>query len=63
MAGRAADIVVQGVEPEIVHDTALRLVKEGPVKITGLGKYPRFTNVDVRPGGRLARWAGSRTGS
>jgi uncharacterized protein YcbK (DUF882 family) len=61
MQGRAADITVKGVEQKVVHETALRLYKEGKLKIGGLGDYPdRFTHIDVRPSKRLMRWVGSR---
>jgi uncharacterized protein YcbK (DUF882 family) len=60
MQGRAADITVAGVTPKRVHDTLLRLHQEGRIRIGGLGSYPGFTHVDVRPGTRLARWTGSR---
>jgi uncharacterized protein YcbK (DUF882 family) len=61
MAGRAADIVVAGVEAGRVHDTALRLNREGRLLIGGLGRYAGFTHLDVRPGATLARWRGART--
>jgi uncharacterized protein YcbK (DUF882 family) len=60
MAGRAADITVAGVAPAVVHATALALYQEGALEIGGLGRYPGFTHVDVRPGKRLVRWTGSR---
>lgn len=64
--GRAADLVVDGVDAGAVHDTAFRLAKAGRMRIGGLGKYPSFTHVDVRnvqagkalP--RLVRWTGGR---
>lgn len=59
--GRAADIVIPGVEAEWVHDTVLDLVKAGKMRIGGLGHYPRFVHIDVRSSKRLVRWTGSRT--
>jgi uncharacterized protein YcbK (DUF882 family) len=59
--GRAADIRIKGVSPGQVHDAVLRLYNEGKLNIGGLGAYPTFTHVDVRPADRLARWGGSRT--
>lgn len=60
MEGRAADITVKDVDAKTVHDTALRLYREGKLKIGGLGEYPGFCHLDVRPSKKLARWRGSR---
>ncbi len=49
MKGSAADIVVSGVSPEQVATKAEAL------KFPGVGRYPSFTHVDVRPDGP-ARW-------
>jgi uncharacterized protein YcbK (DUF882 family) len=46
--GRAADIVVEGTPPDIVHELAEQL------GAGGLGKYDSFTHVDSRVG--RARW-------
>ena len=54
--GRAADIQVHGVAPQVVHDTLLRLVGAKRIAIGGLGIYDTFVHVDVRPGGGLSRW-------
>lgn len=59
--GRAADFTVQRRSPSKVHDEVLALYNAGELRIGGLGAYPRFTHVDVREIGRLARWGGSRT--
>lgn len=48
MYGRAADIVVDGVEPEKVADLAVRL------GAGGVGRYSHFTHVDTRSS--IARW-------
>jgi uncharacterized protein YcbK (DUF882 family) len=58
--GRAADFVVEGVLPSIVQTRVLSLCKGGFIRIGGLGNYPGFTHIDVRPGTRLVRWSGSR---
>lgn len=58
--GRAADIQVMGCLPAEVHDAALLLHRMGKIRLGGLGRYPGFTHVDIRPGG-LVRWDGSRT--
>lgn len=61
MAGYAADIQVAGTTAEQVHATALRLHKEGAIRLGGLGSYPSFTHLDLRPGA-LVRWSGTRSG-
>lgn len=61
--GRAADVVADGASAAHVHATALRLYREGKLTVGGLGSYPSFTHLDVRPTsvrGALARWSGSR---
>ena len=54
LLGKAADIVVEGVSPDDVADTIERLVKEGKMRIGGLGRYKNFTHVDIRE--NKARW-------
>lgn len=54
--GTAADIAISGVSASKVHDTILRLHREGIVKLGGLGRYKTHTHVDIRPG-RLRRWS------
>jgi uncharacterized protein YcbK (DUF882 family) len=62
--GRACDIRVAGVSADRVHDTVLRLSREGRIpQIRGLGRYPTFTHLDTRPSKTLARWRGGRTGN
>lgn len=61
--GRAADIRVPGIAPEAVHEVALVLHEHGTIRLGGLGLYPSWCHVDIRPGKRLARWTGSRSGS
>ncbi len=74
MAGRAADIQVKDTSPYLVHAKILKLFHDERIIIGGLGLYPGFVHVDVRPpvgssheaaqpGQRLARWNGSRTDS
>jgi uncharacterized protein YcbK (DUF882 family) len=65
--GRAADIHVPGVSPDVVYGRLLALHRMG-VRVAGgdvftlggLGSYPTFTHVDLRPGS-LVRWTGSRS--
>jgi uncharacterized protein YcbK (DUF882 family) len=66
MEGRAADITVADVEPTAVHAALLDLADQGRIEIGGLGLYPSWVHVDVRPrpsDGHLARWTGSGVGS
>lgn len=54
---RAADVVVDGVSPEKVHATILKLIRLGGMKKGGVGLYPgRFVHYDTR--GHNARWRG-----
>lgn len=57
--GLAADITVPGVAPDVVHALVLKLREGNVIRIGGLGRYPTFTHVDIRPGVKLARWNGS----
>jgi uncharacterized protein YcbK (DUF882 family) len=50
--GRAADIVVKGVSPGVVHD----YINAKFPNQYGLGRYETFTHVDTR--GWKARWEG-----
>lgn len=61
MLGIAADIKVKGWSASRVHDLILKLYNENKLNMLGgLGSYPSFTHVDVRPSYRLVRWSGSR---
>lgn len=61
MEGRAADIVVPGQPASRVHQLVLDLHREKVLKnIRGLGQYPTFVHVDVRPRSVLVRWSGMR---
>jgi len=65
MAGRAADVTVDGVEPSAVHAALLGLFRAGAIEIGGLGLYPSWVHVDVRPrpqSGHLCQWTGARVG-
>jgi hypothetical protein len=66
MDGRAADITVEGTAPSDVHTALLELFGLGEIEIGGLGIYPGWVHVDVRPrppSGHLARWVGTGVGS
>lgn len=52
--GKAADIKVTGVSSLQVNKTIEQLVKDGKIKIGGLGLYNTFNHVDIRP--NKARW-------
>lgn len=62
--GRASDIKVRGVPASIVHDRVLELYEAGELPhLGGLGDYPGFTHLDVRPrpeDNHLARWMEER---
>ncbi len=65
MAGRAADITVEGVAPADVHRTLLHLFDTGKIEIGGLGIYDHWVHLDVRPrpaSGHLAQWTGTKVG-
>lgn len=63
MEGDAADVRAMGVSVEELHATALRLHRQGKIRIGGLGLYKGWVHLDVRPGVRLAQWTGSGVGS
>lgn len=52
--GRAADIVVQGVEPDDVALFLEQIMSHG-----GVGRYSTFTHVDTRSGDYVAGWSGA----
>jgi uncharacterized protein YcbK (DUF882 family) len=54
MLGRAADITVEGIPPKAIADTIERLIKEGKLPPSGLGRYKGFTHYDIR--GKNSRW-------
>ena len=56
----AADIQVAGVSPDVVADTCIRLAKEGRIAPGGIGRYLKWTHLDVR--GVAARWDNRRSG-
>ena len=61
--GRAVDVRVVGIQAAVVHARVLALYQAGRLpRLGGLGEYPGWVHLDVRPGARLARWSGSRTG-
>lgn len=51
LLGRAADIMVDGIDPELVYELADQM------GIGGAGKYATFTHCDTRTNGP-ARWDG-----
>lgn len=62
--GRAADLEVPGIAAFQVHALVLRMYRAGALRqLGGLGLYPEFIHVDIRPrlGHDLAQWTGSRS--
>lgn len=60
--GRALDLQHPQLTPRDFHDAILRLYRAGQLPLLGgLGSYPTFVHIDVRPrlGNRLARWSGA----
>ena len=57
--GRAADIRVANLPASLVHRSILQMCLDGRIPlIRGLGEYPTFVHVDVRPAVNLVRWSG-----
>lgn len=54
LTGRAADITVKGIAPDVVADQIEKLIASGDVLQGGLGRYKTFTHYDIR--GTKARW-------
>ena len=52
--GKAADIVINGMTPNDVHELVCEMVELGQINFGGLGKYNTFTHVDIRD--YSARW-------
>ena len=48
LVGRAADVVVDGIDPQLVYELADQM------EVGGLGEYSTFTHIDTRVG--YARW-------
>jgi uncharacterized protein YcbK (DUF882 family) len=54
MYGRATDITIAGYTPAQVHDYVINNIPAAK----GVGKYPTFTHVDVRPQAYRTTWSG-----
>ena len=52
--GKAADIVINGMTPNDVHELVCEMVELGQINFGGIGKYNTFTHVDIRD--YSARW-------
>jgi len=62
--GRAADIKCANWTARQVHEAIMERRVRGHLPwLGGLGLYPTFVHVDVRPSDRLVRWTGTRMGS
>lgn len=55
LLGKAADIVVRGMAPQVLHKIILNLIEEGRISEGGVGLYNSFVHYDCR-GGKGARW-------
>lgn len=53
--GRAADFVIDGVDPGVIWDRMIALRHVGRIEIGGAGVYDTFNHIDVR-GGSLHTW-------
>lgn len=62
LLGTAADIICATRDALDLYALILGLSHIGELSLGGLGRYPTFVHVDVRPG-KLAMWSGSRTHS
>jgi len=60
--GRAADIVVEGVDAYTVYSSIMQMVRAKVINIGGLGYYKKFTHVDIRTHkiGAITTWTGDR---
>lgn len=64
--GDAVDIAVDRLDPGEVYRVALALHQAGRVRWGGIGVYPGWVHLDLRPApadGHLARWVGAGVGS
>ena len=52
--GKAADIVIDGMTPNDVHELVCEMVELGQINFGGIGKYDTFTHLDIRD--YKARW-------
>jgi uncharacterized protein YcbK (DUF882 family) len=52
--GKAADIVVNGMNPKIIYDLIEDLISKGEILQGGLHAYKTFVHYDIR--GKSARW-------
>ena len=55
--GKAADIVVKGLEPKLVYEIIEDLIDKGDMLQGGLGLYDTFVHYDIRK--TKARWNNS----
>jgi len=54
LLAKAADITVKSKTPKQLAAIIEKLISEGKLKFGGMGVYPGFVHVDIRPG--KARW-------
>lgn len=61
MEGRAIDFKVLGVPAALVHAKVMELIATRKLTlIRGVGRYPTFVHVDIRPSERLITWDETR---
>lgn len=59
--GIACDFKIKGVPIDNVHIFVMDYIRSAKLKrIKGLGRYPTFVHIDLRPQTWLSRWSGSR---
>lgn len=63
LAGRAADVRPNGCPVALLHQVARELHDRGAIRIGGLGRYPGWVHLDVRPGAQIATWSGGGVGA
>lgn len=52
--GKAADIVIKGLDPKLVYEILEDLISKGEILQGGLGLYKNFVHYDIR--GTRSRW-------
>jgi len=59
--GRAADVLVDGLLVSDVRHVVEQLLMDGSLPLLkGVGIYPTFMHLDIRPGSALVHWYGTR---
>jgi uncharacterized protein YcbK (DUF882 family) len=61
LLGKAADIVVKGLEPKLVYEILEDLINKGEILQGGLGLYDSFVHYDFGFKGKRRRWDHRKT--